>query len=142
MNGLGIRKYDREGRVIMLEYYQFVLFNLYIPNGRQSPARLRYKMEFSALILDYLCDLITKGKHIVACGDFNTAHKEIDLARPKQNQKRSGFLPDECAWIDKFLSNGFADTFRHLNDGPDSTGRDHSENPSMKRWTGLGISSS
>ncbi len=113
--GFGIEKFDKEGRVIIAEYEKFVLFNVYFPNGKISKERLRYKLQFYDAFLKYLRRLSKKGKRLIICGDVNTAHKEIDLARPKENEKVSGFLPEERAWIDSFLSHGFIDTFRTFN---------------------------
>ena len=116
--GFGTECFDREGRVLEIEYPEFVLFNIYFPNGKMSPERLQYKMDFYEEILKYFLKLRKKGKKIVVCGDVNTAHKEIDLARPKENSKVSGFLPIERAWMDKFVSKGFIDTFRVFDPGP------------------------
>ena len=117
--GLGIETFDREARTIVADYGDFVLLNLYFPNGRSSRDRLKYKMEFYDAFLIYADDLRSQGKQLVVCGDVNTAHKEIDLARPKQNERLSGFLPQERAWIDKLLGRGYMDTFRMFNDQPD-----------------------
>lgn len=113
--GFGIKKFDREGRIIIADYDKFLLFNIYFPNGKISKERLRYKLAFYDIFLDYIDKLKKKGKKLVVCGDVNTAHKEIDLARPKENQKISGFLPEERAWIDKFITRGYIDTFRVFN---------------------------
>ncbi len=118
-NGFGIGEFDREGRTLIADYGDFVLFNIYFPNGKMSPERLQYKMDFYDAFLEYADELKEQGKNIVVCGDINTAHKEIDLARPKQNEKISGFLPEERAWIDKFLSHGYVDTFREFNKKPE-----------------------
>ena len=118
--GIGIEKFDSEGRFLILEYKNFVLFNIYYPNGKARAERLKYKMDFYEAFLEYANALKRKGKKIVVCGDVNTAHKEIDLARPKQNQKTSGFLPEEREWIDKFLNDGYLDTFRMFNDEPEN----------------------
>lgn len=90
------------------------LFNVYFPNGQSKEERLVYKMEFYDRFLNHCETLKKEGKSIIVCGDVNTAHKEIDLARPKANEDISGFLPMERAWIDKFLSHGYIDTFRHI----------------------------
>ncbi|KYC45758.1 MAG: exonuclease III [Candidatus Methanofastidiosum methylothiophilum] len=116
----GISKFDVEGRALILEYPSFILFNIYFPNGKMSPERLNYKMEFYSMFLDYVKDLLAKDKKIIICGDVNTAHKEIDIARPKENEKISGFLPEERAWIDKFIESGFIDTFRYFNKEPNN----------------------
>jgi exodeoxyribonuclease-3 len=118
--GFGIEKFDSEGRILIAEYPEFILFNIYYPNGKASPERLHYKMEFYDAFLKYVDKLKKKGKNIIICGDVNTAHKEIDIARPKENEKISGFLPEEREWIDKFLSHGYLDTFRMFNQEPDN----------------------
>lgn len=116
--GFGIPKFDSEGRILIAEFEGFVLMNIYFPNGKMSDERLNYKLEFYDALLDYANALKDNGKDIVICGDLNTAHKEIDLARPKANEKISGFLPVERAWIDKFLNEGYLDTFRIFNEEP------------------------
>ncbi len=117
-SGFGIPRFDAEGRALVADYGSFVLFNVYFPNGKQSRERLRYKLDFYDAFLDYAQELRAQGKGIVACGDFNTAHKEIDLARPRENSKVSGFLPVERAWLDKFVEHGYVDTFRMFNAEP------------------------
>jgi exodeoxyribonuclease-3 len=117
--GLGIDKFDLEGRTLITEYPSFILFNIYFPNGKKNQERLDYKLDFYDTFLAYADNLKAKGKNIVVCGDFNTAHKEIDLARPKENEKVSGFLQIERAWIDTFIDHGYVDTFRHFNKQPD-----------------------
>lgn len=114
-HGFGIPKFDDEGRIIIADYKSFTLINIYYPNGKMSPERLQYKMDFYDAFLEYADKLIQNGKNLVICGDVNTAHKEIDLARPKENVKISGFLPAERDWMDKFLSHGYVDTFRMFN---------------------------
>jgi exodeoxyribonuclease-3 len=111
---LGIKRFDIEGRVMRIDYSSFILLNVYFPNGGASHERLEYKLDFYDTFLSYISGL--KRKKIVVCGDFNTAHEEIDLARPKHNQNISGFLPQERAWIDKLISRGFLDTFRLFSD--------------------------
>ena len=110
---------DIEGRVIIAEYPEFTLFNVYFPNGKKDETRLQYKMYFYDVFLDFADSLKAKGKKLVVCGDLNTAHNEIDLARPKENETVSGFLPMERAWIDKFIAHGYIDTFRHFHKEPD-----------------------
>ena len=100
-----------------MEYEQFYLFNIYYPNGQMSDERLEYKMGFYDSFLEYAEEL-RKKKPIVVGGDFNTAHKEIDLKNPKANSERSGFLPIERAWLDKFIEHGYVDTFRMFDDSP------------------------
>ena len=117
--GFGIEEFDREGRVLIADYEQFVLFNIYFPNGKSSSERLQYKMNFYDAFLEYVENLKGQGRNIVVCGDVNTAHKEIDLARPKANEGTSGFLPQERAWMDKFLGHGYLDTFRMFSQEPE-----------------------
>ena len=119
-HGFGVKKFDSEGRILVAEYPKFVLMSIYYPNGKASAERLKYKMEFYDAFLKFANKLKKQGKNIIVCGDVNTAHKEIDIARPKENEKVSGFLPEERAWIDKFLSNGYLDTFRMFNKEPDN----------------------
>ena len=117
--GFGDR-FDAEGRTIIADYGEFVLFGIYFPNGRQSAERLQYKMDFYDAFLEYAEKTRASGKHVVVCGDVNTAHKEIDLARPKENANVSGFLPQERAWIDEFLDHGYKDTLRIFNQEPEN----------------------
>ncbi len=105
--GFGINKFDSEGRILIAHYEKFVLFNIYFPNGKASDERLKYKMDFYDAFLDYTDNLKKDGKKIIICGDVNTAHKEIDLARPKENSNSSGFLKEERKWIDKLVSHGY-----------------------------------
>ena len=116
--GIGIARFDAEGRFLIADYGEWVLLNIYFPNGKASAERLKYKMDFYDAFLDYVNDLKSAGKKILICGDVNTAHQEIDLARPKENAKVSGFLPEERAWIDLFISHGYVDTFRLFNQSP------------------------
>lgn len=117
--GFDMAQWDQEGRVLTTVYDDFVLFNIYFPNGKMGPHRLEYKMGFYEAFLKVIERYRKRGEDkIVICGDVNTAHTEIDLARPKENQKVSGFLPEERAWMDKLLSRGFIDTFREFEKGP------------------------
>lgn len=117
-HGLGIEKFDNEGRILRMDYADFTLFNIYFPNGKSSEERLDYKMEFYDAFLEHLGQLKRQGRNVVVCGDVNTAHKEIDLARPKPNEKISGFLPVERAWMDQWVSHGYVDTLRMFNQEP------------------------
>ncbi len=112
--GIGIKEFDDEGRIIIGHYKNFVLLNVYFPNGGGGPERLKYKLEFYDAFLSYIEKLRKKGKKIIFCGDVNTAHETIDLARPKENEKNTGFLPEERAWIDELIYHGYIDTFRHF----------------------------
>ena len=112
--GLGVKEFDSEGRVLLADYGQFVLFNIYFPNGGNGNKRVPFKMAFYEAFFKKIERMRQKGKKVIVCGDVNTAHQEIDLARPKQNEKNTGFLPEERAWMTKFLSKGYVDTFRHF----------------------------
>ena len=111
---LGIEAFDQEGRVIMAEDKDFILTNCYFPNGGGAPERLRYKLDFYDYFLEYIDTLHKKHKNIIFCGDVNVAHTAIDLARPRENETHIGFLPIERAWIDKVISHGWVDVFRHF----------------------------
>ncbi len=113
-HGIDIPEFDDEGRILELEYDKFTLFNVYFPNGQQSPERLDYKLRFYDAFFAYTQTLKEAGRPIIICGDVNTAHAEIDLRHPTANSKRSGFLPVERAWVDKILAMGYVDTFRHV----------------------------
>ncbi len=119
VTGFGVERFDNEGRTLVLEYEPFTLCNVYFPNGKASEERLQYKLEFYDAFLEYIDGLTKQGQNIIVCGDVNTAHKEIDLARPKQNENTSGFLPIERAWIDKLLSHGYVDTLRMFHAEPE-----------------------
>lgn len=114
----GVSKFDDEGRILKADFGKFILFNIYFPNGKASPERLKYKMDFYEAFLVEMKKQLKKDKKIIICGDVNTAHKEIDLARPKENSKVSGFLPQEREWIDRFLELGFIDTLRMFDQSP------------------------
>ncbi|KYK29033.1 exodeoxyribonuclease III [Thermoplasmatales archaeon SG8-52-1] len=118
--GFGIQKFDTEGRILLTDFPSFTLFNIYFPNGKKNQERLDFKLDFYDTFLAYADNLKAQGKNIVVCGDFNTAHNEIDLARPKENEKISGFLPIERAWIDTFIDHGYIDTFRYFNKEPEN----------------------
>lgn len=118
--GLGLPEYDREGRTIVADYGDYTLIAAYFPNGSRDHSRVSYKMAYKRDFLAYCQALRAAGKKVIFCGDVNTAHREIDLARPKQNQKTTGFLPEERAWIDDAIKTGYVDTFRSLH--PDEVG--------------------
>lgn len=113
--GMGIKKLDDEGRIIGLKFKNFTIINGYFPNGGQGPHRLKYKLEFYDAFLKFVLKLRKQGEKVVFCGDINTAHEEIDLARPKANEENTGFLPIERAWITQVIKNNFIDIWRHKN---------------------------
>jgi exodeoxyribonuclease III len=114
----GPAKFDTEGRAVITEYPEFILCNVYFPNGKQGDERLKYKLDFYDAFFSYLEPQRLRGDKIIFCGDVNTAHNEIDLARPKENSKISGFLPVERAWLDKMVAHGYIDIFRHFHKEP------------------------
>ncbi|MEX0931487.1 MAG: exodeoxyribonuclease III [Candidatus Paceibacterota bacterium] len=110
--GLGVSELDQEGRQITLFFGTFAVINTYFPNGGGGPERLAYKLAYYDAFLTYVNKLVKDGYDVVFCGDINTAHTEIDLARPKENVDNTGFLPVERAWLDAVVGAGFIDTFR------------------------------
>ena len=112
--GLGIEEFDQEGRTIIARYPTFTLINCYFPNGGRDLSRVPFKLAFSDAFLEKCESLRARGEAVVFCGDVNTSHQEIDLARPRENQKNTGFLPEERAWIDRGVEAGYVDTFRHF----------------------------
>jgi exodeoxyribonuclease-3 len=112
--GLGVEEFDQEGRTVIARYPTFTLLNCYFPNGGRDHSRVPFKMAFYDAFLSKCEELRAQGQAVVFCGDVNTAHKEIDLARPRSNQKTTGFLPEERAWIDQVVEAGYVDTFRHF----------------------------
>jgi exodeoxyribonuclease-3 len=118
-NGIGNPYFDNEGRVIEMEFPGFVLYNVYFPNGGRGPDRVKYKLDFYDALFQRAEQIRKDGKkNIIVCGDYNTAHKEIDLARPKENSNVTGFLPEERAWIDKIIGMNYVDIFREYNKEP------------------------
>ncbi|HSH12389.1 MAG TPA: exodeoxyribonuclease III [Desulfurivibrionaceae bacterium] len=118
--GLGFPEYDREGRTIVAEYPDFVLLAAYFPNGGRDLSRVPFKMAYKRDFLAACNRWRTRGKEVIFCGDVNTAHREMDLARPRQNQQHTGFLPEERAWIDQVLAEGYIDSYRALH--PEESG--------------------
>jgi exodeoxyribonuclease-3 len=112
--GLGIKKFDDEGRLIIAYYEDFILINGYFPNGGSGEHRLIYKLEFYEAFLKFINKLKKNGHNVIICGDINTAHHEIDLARPKENSENTGFLLIERAWLDKVMKNDWVDVFRYF----------------------------
>jgi len=115
--GLGNEEFDREGRVLTLEFTDFYFINTYFPNSQHGLARMDYKLSFDAAIQDF-CQQLAEKKSVIICGDLNVAHREIDLTNPKANAKNPGFTIEERNWLDSFLDGGFVDTFRIFNQEP------------------------
>lgn len=112
--GIGISKYDNEGRILELDFQDFIFFNIYFPNGQMSEERLAYKLDFYNDFFKYADKLKHNGKSLIITGDFNTAHNEIDLKHPNANKDLSGFLRIERDWLDRIIERGYVDTFRYL----------------------------
>ncbi|MFW5981336.1 MAG: exodeoxyribonuclease III, partial [bacterium] len=112
--GMGIERFDKEGRILVAHYPEFTILNVYFPNGKQNKKRLQYKLDFYDSILEYCEDLRVEGKELIIFGDYNTAHHDIDLKNPRANEKTSGFLPIERNWLDKLEEHDYIDTFRYL----------------------------
>ncbi len=112
--GIGQPKYDDEGRIIEMDFDDFVFFNVYFPNGQMSEERLQYKLDFYEAFFNYVDEHKNQGRSLIITGDYNTAHNEIDLKNPKPNENTSGFLRIERDWLDRITENGYIDTFRHL----------------------------
>jgi exodeoxyribonuclease-3 len=112
--GMGIKRFDDEGRMLVAYFNKFVIINCYFPNAGIDPERLKYKLEFYDAFLKFINKLKKQGRHLIFCGDVNTAHEAIDLARPKANEENTGFLPIERAWLDEVVNCGWVDIFRHL----------------------------
>jgi len=115
VEGMGIKEMDQEGRLLTAYFKDFILINIYFPNGGGAPERHVYKLAFYDAFLKFVEKLRKIQPHIIFCGDINAAHTEIDLARPKENEDHIGFLPVERAWIDQVVLKGYTDVFRSLN---------------------------
>lgn len=117
--GLGIDRYDTEGRVLITEHDNFLLYNIYFPNGQKDEARLQYKLDFYDELLPIINEQVESGMNVIVTGDWNTAHHEIDLARPKDNINTSGFMPIERKRLNTYVENGWVDSFRYFHPEPE-----------------------
>lgn len=115
--GLGVDNLDSEGRVLEVEYPSFTLFNIYFPNSGMNAKRLDFKVEFCDVLLDRMLELTDNGVNVVLTGDYNIAHNPIDVYSPSNCEGKSGYLPEERAWLDKVEEYGFVDTFRLFDEG-------------------------
>lgn len=116
--GNGIAQSDQEGRVIRLDFGEVTVINAYFPSGTSGELRQTYKYQWLDEFFDYIAELRKARPNLIICGDYNIAHKEIDIHNPVSNKKSSGFLPEERAWMDKWFGNGFVDSFREFNKDP------------------------
>jgi len=117
---LGLPEFDNEGRVLIAEFNDFSLIAAYFPNSQDGGKRLDYKLAFCDAVYSLCGSLEKKGRHFLLSGDYNIAHRPIDLARPKENEGNAGYLPEERAWMDAFTQAGHIDVFRHFH--PDEGG--------------------
>ena len=117
VKGLGIEELDSEGRVLRIEYPEFILYNIYFPNSGMGAKRLNYKVDFCNALLEQIVELKNQGKNVVITGDYNIAHNPIDVYNPKNCEGKSGYLPEERAWLDELEKAGFVDTFRMFDEG-------------------------
>ena len=117
---IGIEIYDNEGRVVISDHGRFLLYNIYFPNGGSGKERHDFKQAFLSALNDHLKEKIAAGREVIVVGDYNVAHRDIDVYNPEKLSKERGFLPEEREWFDKFLALGFVDTFRHFH--PDEKG--------------------
>ena len=135
--GLGVEKFDKEGRVLISEHENFLLYNIYFPNGQKDDVRLNYKLDFYDTLLPIINEQVESGNNVIVAGDWNTAHKPIDLARPAQNIKTSGFMPVEREKIDQYIKSGWVDTFRLFhNEGKDTHGGATAQVPDLEILVG------
>ncbi len=112
ISGFGVPEFDVEGRVIQAEFDDLLVLGVYFPNGQQGEERLNYKLRFYDALFSYCDDMRNIGKKVIVCGDFNTAHTPIDLARPKENESTSGFMPIEREWVSEIIRRNYVDIYR------------------------------
>ena len=117
VNGLGVEELDSEGRVLRIKYPDFYLYNIYFPNSGMNAKRLDFKVDFCNVLLEQLVELKNNGENVVITGDYNIAHHPIDVYNPKNCEGKSGYLPEERAWLDELEKAGFVDTFRMFDEG-------------------------
>ena len=117
--GTGIENMDFEGRNLRVDFDSLSIMSMYLPSGTNND-RLGYKFKYMDTIQEYIINLRNEIPNLLVCGDYNICHEAIDIHNPKGNEKTSGFLPEERAWLDGFMKTGMIDTFRHLNKEPDN----------------------
>ena len=116
--GMNHENYDNEGRVMRVDFETYSVISVYMPSGSSGDSRQAFKMTFLEDFHHYISELIQQVPNLIIAGDYNICHKAIDIHNPQRNQKTSGFLPEERAWLDGFIKQGFTDSFRHLNEDP------------------------
>ncbi|MDW7695344.1 exodeoxyribonuclease III [Flammeovirgaceae bacterium SG7u.111] len=116
VHGMGMEIYDKEGRVLRTDYGDTTLLNVYMPSGTSGDARQDFKYQWLDDFFDYVTELRKERPKLIICGDYNICHKPIDIHNPVSNKNSSGFLPEERAWMTKFIESGFVDTFRYFNE--------------------------
>ena len=114
VRNMGVDDFDSEGRTMLAEYRDFILINCYFPNSQNEGVRLDYKLDYNRALHKLADSLVKDGKNVIICGDYNVAHKPIDLTHPAANEKNAGYLPEERAWMDYFTESGWIDTFRQF----------------------------
>jgi len=120
IDGLGDARFDKEGRVVSARFGDLIVTSAYFPNSQDGGTRLDYKLAFGRRMREFLDGHVADGRNVVLGGDYNIAHRPIDLARPDENKDSAGFLPEERAWLDELLANGWVDTWRRQH--PDEKG--------------------
>ena len=118
IEGMGVEEFDKEGRVIIAEYEDFYIINCYFPNAQAKIKRIDYRLAFGDALIEVLKEKYSDKTQLI-CGDYNVAHKAIDLANPKANEKNPGYSIEERTWMDKFIETGYTDTFRMFNQNPE-----------------------
>ena len=118
VHDLGVKEFDAEGRTCIVEFEEITMIGCYFPNSRDAGARLGYKLDYCNAIFEYCTGLSKKRRPYLICGDYNIAHRPIDLARPKANEGSAGYLPEEREWMQRFVDAGNLDTFRMFCDEP------------------------
>jgi exodeoxyribonuclease-3 len=114
-SGCSIERYDNEGRILRTDFGDWTILNCYFPSGTMGDVRQSFKMEFLDDFFQWAVELRRTRPYLIVVGDYNIAHNELDIHNPKSNKNSTGFLPEERAWMSKWLSNGFTDAFRHKN---------------------------
>ena len=118
VNGCGIPLYDNEGRVIRVDFEDVSVMSVYMPSGTSGDIRQDFKYDWLDFFYDYAQEIRKEVPNLVICGDYNIAHTEIDIHNPVSNKNSSGFLPEERAWLTKYIESGFIDSFREFNENP------------------------